>query len=150
MNDKPKAISKVLSGNDLGLTGSHQAGMLIPKNGSVLDFFPTLNKNIKNPRTILYFKDNLGKTWKLNFIYYNNRLVDPKGTRNEYRLTGMTAFFRENDLEPGDSIILEYATDEVGYIKFKRKNKQKHTQDEAQPVKRLHISLDKGWKVIRY
>ena len=33
---KPKCISKVLSSNDTGETGSHQAGILIPKGGEIL------------------------------------------------------------------------------------------------------------------
>ena len=36
-----KSISKILSANDIGATGGHQAGILIPKDPRILGFFPT-------------------------------------------------------------------------------------------------------------
>ena len=94
-----RVISKPLSRNDLGLTGAHQAGMVIPK--GFAHFFPKLNRNMKNPRRKIKIicGDN---EWILNFIYYNNKFFG--GTRNEYRLTGMTRFFREMGLEENDRI----------------------------------------------
>ena len=34
-----KAISKILSSNDIGLTGTHQAGIHVPKEENILSFF---------------------------------------------------------------------------------------------------------------
>ncbi|WP_444659089.1 EcoRII N-terminal effector-binding domain-containing protein [Caproiciproducens sp. R2] len=148
MSNRPKSITKNLSLNDTGETGGHQAGMLIPKGGDVLRFFPTLGKDEKNPRTSMYFYDENGKAWKLNFIYYNGKFYG--GTRNEYRLTGMTAFFRENGLKAGDTITLTHENDN-DVICYKR---------QAQPVvKEIHnekgqinkrIVLGSSWKVIHY
>lgn len=118
---RPSSISKILSSNDTGETGGHQAGMLIPKGGEILEFFPALNKEEKNPRTTLYFIDEAGTRWKFNFIYYNNRFFG--GTRNEYRLTGMTEYLRQNNLKTGDSIILTRSADDLLSIRAERQNK---------------------------
>ena len=97
-------ITKELSRNDLGLTGGHQAGILVPKNPQILAFFPSLDSQTKNPRTSLAFEDKPGHLWTFVFIYYNNAFFG--GTRNEYRLTGMTRYLRESGLQPGDSVVL--------------------------------------------
>ena len=146
---KPRAITKVLSLNETGETGGHQAGICVPKGGDVLRFFPDLGNEEKNPRVAMYFVDPSGKTWKMNFIYYNNKFFDPKGTRNEYRLTGMTAFFRENGLKAGDSITLFHRDDGTDTIEYKRyiapTVKMMETTDGL-IKKRLVIGSD--WKVI--
>ena len=86
-------ITKTLSANDVGETGGHQAGILVPKEREILSFFPSLNPRDKNPRVTLVFREPDGITrWDFNFIYYNNRFFG--GTRNEYRLTCMTKYFR--------------------------------------------------------
>lgn len=46
-------ISKKLSANDIGINGTHQAGILVPKAKDILSFFPDLNAAIKNPRMTL-------------------------------------------------------------------------------------------------
>ncbi len=97
-------ISKTLSPNDLGETGGHQAGILVPKKEDILDFFPHLDPTIKNPRENMSV-DYEGKTYVFHFIYYNGKLFG--GTRNEYRLTGMTRFFKDVGLKSGDTIIME-------------------------------------------
>lgn len=146
--NKPTAITKVLSMNDTGETGGHQAGILVPKGGDVLGFFPDLGNEEKNPRTVMYFRDEFGKTWKLNFIYYNNRFFDEKGTRNEYRLTGMTAFFRQNALKAGDSITLVHLPDGTDEIRYQRNNSPgiRVTTENGTVKKRLVLGTD--WKVI--
>lgn len=137
---RPKSISKVLSSNDTGETGGHQAGILIPKGGEVLEFFPVLNKEEKNPRTYLYFIDDVNKRWKFNFIYYNNKFFG--GTRNEYRLTGMTAYIRQNNLKTGDTIILSRVDGEVLTIRFER---QKSTGPSTPK-----LVITGTWKVVNY
>ncbi len=73
--DRTDALSKVLSKNDTGETGSHQAGILIPKQEDILCFFPPLTVEEKNPRHKLKFSDGYDKCWKLIFIYYNNNFL---------------------------------------------------------------------------
>lgn len=97
-------ISKVISPNDAGSTASHQAGILIPKEQKILRFFPALSSADYNPRQSMLFEDPSGQRWKFSFIYYNNKLHG-RGTRNEYRLTGMTRFMRQAALKAGDSIV---------------------------------------------
>lgn len=151
MKKRPTAITKILSSNDTGETGGHQAGMLIPKGDDVLMFFPDLGNAEKNPRSAMYFVDDSGKTWKLNFIYYNNKFFDEHGTRNEYRLTGMTAFFRENGLKAGDSITLIHDNNGEDRIEFKRvaEVQVKEVVDAKGQVKK-RLVLGTGWKIVDY
>ncbi|MDE2125481.1 MAG: hypothetical protein KGJ62_02730 [Armatimonadetes bacterium] len=97
-------IVKVLSANDTGETGGHQAGILVPKDPALLSFFPKLDASLYNPRVHLRFVDDGGTMWEFAFIYYNNALFD--GTRNEYRLTRMTKYIRKAALSVGDEVIL--------------------------------------------
>lgn len=136
---RPKSISKILSSNDTGETGGHQAGMLIPKGGEILEFFPLLDKEEKNPRTTLYFIDEAGTRWKFNFIYYNNRFFG--GTRNEYRLTGMTEYLRQNNLKTGDSIVLSRNEDDILSIRAERQQAS-HSGPK--------FVITGTWKVVNY
>ncbi|MDN3937544.1 EcoRII N-terminal effector-binding domain-containing protein [Arthrobacter sp. YD4] len=98
------SISKTLSNNDLGLTGSHQAGITVPKSGPMLSFFPNLPPEYANPRLSLdAFDEVLGSRIPLNYIYYNGK-VHGTNTRNEYRITGLTQFFKLHDAHVGDEI----------------------------------------------
>ncbi len=112
------AIEKVLSANDTGETGGHQAGICVPKASNILSFFPLLNAKLKNPRELLDVTDDSGRVWVFAFIYYNNRFFG--GTRNEYRLTGMTAFLRDYNLKAGDKIVLLRESARIIRITFKR------------------------------
>lgn len=137
-------IEKILSDNDLGITGSHQAGMLIPKKEEFLDFFPKLDINGVNPRAIIYFTDEFEQKWKLNFIYYNNKIRG--GTRNEYRLTGMTAYFRYKALKTGDIVVLKKDEEDNYKIEFKKREQTISTADEDI----VHITISNSWKIINY
>lgn len=137
-------IEKILSDNDLGITGSHQAGMLIPKQQEFLDFFPKLDINGVNPRTYIYFTDEFEQQWKLNYIYYNNKLRG--GTRNEYRLTGMTAYFRYKALKTGDIVVLKKDEEDNYKIDFKRGKQTRITAEEDI----VHITISNSWKIINY
>jgi hypothetical protein len=113
------AVEKELSQNDTGETGGHQSGILIPKTGDVFQFFPVLPQGIKNPRAMIDLVDETSKIWSFNYIYYNNKFYG--GTRDEYRLTGMTEFIRAFNLKTGDTIILEKVTDRLRCIRYRRK-----------------------------
>lgn len=132
------SISKVLSANDTGETGGHQAGMLIPKTGEILHFFPRLGKETKNPRAKIRFIDSSNEEWDFMFIYYNNKFFN--GTRNEFRLTGMTAFIRQYNLKAGDKIILSREIDGRRLIKHERAK-----TDESINV----LKLGSSWKVVK-
>ncbi|WP_206057423.1 EcoRII N-terminal effector-binding domain-containing protein [Nitratireductor sp. XY-223] len=139
MHIAERSITKVLSANDTGETGGHQAGILVPKEERLLSFFPELVKSKYNPRSHLIFTDKSGAEWEFAFIYYNNSLFG--GTRNEYRLTRMTRFIREAGLVTGDEVILSRSADGSYLVDFRRKSEAK--QDERGVLK-----LGSGWKVI--
>lgn len=92
-----------LSANDLGITGSHQAGFLVPKKLIRDGLFPALSTFQRNPRSRLQLtRKPSGQVYYVNFIYYNNKLFG--GTRDEYRLTGISAMCRDYGLRVGDQI----------------------------------------------
>jgi hypothetical protein len=100
------SVSKVLTPNDVGATGSHQAGIAVPRQDAMLAFFPALDATEYNPRQSLLFREIGGiDEWPLNFIYYNGKLHG-RSTRNEYRLTGLTPFFKKHKATVGDILQL--------------------------------------------
>lgn len=129
------SIEKTLSANDTGETGGHQAGILVPKDERILNFFPRLDPAVKNPRVLLDVTDDTSHNWVFAFIYYNNRFFG--GTRNEYRLTGMTAYFREFNLKTGDKIILHQKSPRNIHISFVRAEQKKKV-----------LKLTSTWKII--
>jgi hypothetical protein len=135
-------VEKVLSANDTGETGAHQAGLLIPKDVLTLEFFPRLDPSVKNPRCVIDLRDAAGEEWTFNFIYYNNKLFN--GTRNEFRLTGMTEFIRRYALKAGDSVIFTRTNARDYKIDYRRKD---------EPVKRAAdgsrvLRLSGNWVVV--
>lgn len=137
--ERTKSISKELTKNDTGETGAHQAGIHVPKQQEILSFFPLLTKETKNPRHSITFTDPMNEEWRFNFIYYNNKFFG--GTRNEFRLTGMTKFLRRHDLKAGDDLILK-RNDDISYsIDFEKKDKVSKNSSEK-------LKLGSSWKVI--
>ncbi|HLP81348.1 MAG TPA: EcoRII N-terminal effector-binding domain-containing protein [Nitrosomonas sp.] len=134
-------ITKVLSANDIGETGAHQAGILVPKEREILSFFPNLNPKEKNPRVTLVFRETDGITrWDFNFIYYNNRFFG--GTRNEYRLTCMTKYLKARNARAGDIVSLFKDMEGRLTIELNRTGLPPATQDDV-------LILSGGWKVIK-
>lgn len=133
-----RSIAKVLSANDTGDTGGHQAGILVPKEPAILSFFPDLDASRYNPRCHLRFVDDDGSYWELAFIYYNNALFG--GTRNEYRLTRMTKYIRQAGLVPGDEIVLSVERG-LYRISYRRKNRLERVPGAV-------LKLGNGWRVV--
>jgi hypothetical protein len=99
-------LIKALTSNDVGSTGGHQSGVVIPKNVARGEFFPLLNAEEINPRIILdAFAPDIGRSLRLNYIYYNGKLHNTS-TRNEFRLTGISPFLKEAGAQEGDNLIL--------------------------------------------
>jgi Restriction endonuclease EcoRII, N-terminal len=137
----PSKISKTLSANDLGLTGGHQAGILVPKAERILSFFPPLNENEKNPRVNMSFYDVDGvKNWPFVFIHYNNRKYG--GTRNEYRLTWMTSYLKLKNAQVGDEV--QFIRDIHGALSVTCQRAATPDMSEECEV----LKLSGGWKVI--
>lgn len=99
-----QSYEKPLTKNDLGLTGSNQGGVCVPRaNRALLDFFPVLEESEINPEAWVECIDPNGKTWKMRYVYYNGKLHNTS-TRNEYRITCMTTFFKEWNAVEGSSV----------------------------------------------
>lgn len=100
-------VTKLLSANDLGLTGSHQAGILVPKSGPAAAIFPSLDTSRLNPDChVAFWVPALGRSWTARFVFYNNRLHG-SGTRLEYRLTRISALLKELNANVGDRLVFE-------------------------------------------
>lgn len=139
MITRTNAIEKMLSRNDTGETGGHQAGILIPKKPEILSFFPRLNNEEKNPRFLITFHDHMGEQWSFSFIYYNNKFFG--GTRNEYRLTGMTKYMNAYNLKSGDTLTLSRDVNGFYSVKFKKDGVKK---TGSGPLK-----LSNSWEVVK-
>ena len=101
------SYKKILTKNDTGETGGHQAGIVVPrKNQELINFFPSLDLEKFNPDTWIVCIDPDGDQWEMRYIYYNGKSFSPpKSTRNEYRITYMTKFFSKWGARSGDSVV---------------------------------------------
>jgi hypothetical protein len=97
-------MRKRLSANDIGLTGSHQAGILVPKDPVFRSLLPVLDEQMKNPRQKLRAIDRAGRVWGLEYIYYNSKRFG--GTRDEYRITCLTRYLRAVGAAPRDFLVI--------------------------------------------
>lgn len=128
-------IEKILSANDTGETGAHQAGLFIPWDVVKTDFFPRLDASTKNPRSPIDLRDPAGEDWTFNYIYYNNTYF--AGTRNEYRLTCMTKFLRRHALKTGDTVIFKRTSARFYEVGYRRKNEPVKNHADGRKVLRL-------------
>lgn len=135
-----RAFRKTLSANDTGATKSHQAGMLIPKTDvEFRKFLGDLDPTLKNPRKTVVCLDEHSRPHELNFIYYNNKLHDPHGTRNEYRLTGLTAYMRQANANMGDEIEISRVSDTPFFqISLIRNNQEMSAKVVLRGWRRVH------------
>jgi hypothetical protein len=124
-----RAAIKILSENDVGANGSHQAGFLVPKLFVKEGLFEKLADTEINPRLKLKFVDLMDDSEIfLNYIYYNNKLFG--GTRHEYRLTGLTRWIKNHGLKPGDSIQMTRISSFDYSIEIIKRDRQPKTLSE--------------------
>lgn len=115
------AFEKVMSSNDTGESGSHQAGILVPKgNPELLSFFPALDGSEKNPDVMLDCQDEDGRWWRFRYVYYNNKRHDETGTRDEYRITRMTSYMRSVAAHAGQRLVFQAQNDGTYRIALRR------------------------------
>jgi hypothetical protein len=142
-----RTFSKTLSANDVGATGGHQGGILIPKSeAELLSFLPALDPKVKNPDAWIECEDETGMTRKFRFIYYNNKLHDEGGTRNEYRITYMTKYFREIGAREGEALELSKSDASTTYrIRVVRSivSPVHQEEDEGEGVR---IKIKSAWR----
>lgn len=135
------SIIKKLSRNDLGLTGSHQAGICVPKTVVAKGFFPQLDAEEYNPRTVIpmYFEK---ERVDINYIFYNNRLHG-SGTRCEYRLTGISKFLKKQNMKEHENVIFSYdASNQIYTLEVKHEEESVSYFDEDKP-----IVIHAGWSL---
>ena len=72
----------------------------------LLSFLPELGEKAYNPSVWVMCRDEYDEVWKFRYVFYNNKLHSPSGTRNEYRLTHMTKFLKRNSSLAGDSFVM--------------------------------------------
>ena len=137
-------VSKRLSANDLGFTGTHQAGILIPKSPEIVGFFPSLDEDRHNPScTVTVFLPEPEESVDLRFIHYNGRKTG-MSTRDEYRLTGTTRMLRT--LEAGEGDYLEFHRNYKGDIRVR----VMHTSaTDEKNLGGMVVKLVGGWRLVR-
>jgi hypothetical protein len=131
------SLRKRLTANDIGTTGSHQAGMHIPK--TLVDYFPPLKEETLNPSVWLNVAA-ARTTYRWRFVHYNNGVVRA-GTRDEYRITFLRGFFRSEGTREGD--IFELESDVDG-------NYQASILRQGQEGEVLVLRTSGPWTLIRY
>jgi hypothetical protein len=146
---------KNLSLNDVGATGAHQGGILVPKtDAELLLFFPALDSNIKNPDAWIECVDAEGIARRFRYVYYNNKLHDENGTRNEYRITYMTNYFKSMQAKEGDTFEISrddnrtyYTINIISAVEKDQIKKEQalKTGEENSPVR---IKLSTSWRRI--
>lgn len=136
MNAGEARLRKTLTANDVGTTGSHQAGIHVPK--SLLSYFPQLDRTVLNPDCRLTV-DVAGETDRWRFIHYNNAVIGA-GTRDEYRLTHTTSALRRLGAATGDVLEL---------VRLGPKSYSCHLVASHQDQGLLVLSSEGSWRVVR-
>jgi hypothetical protein len=141
-----KKFVKRLSANDVGTTGGHMGGILVPKgDGELLAFLPPLDTATLNPSAWIDCETPDGSSLRLRFVYYNNRLHVEGGTRNEFRITYLTKFLRDAEAREGD--FFEIAREEgaaVYRISVLRKGAEARPPEEDGGP--LRVRLTTSWR----
>jgi hypothetical protein len=108
-------VSVRLTANDIGTTGSHNAGIYVPKDPRILSLLPNLDKTERNPDAWFkaYFPE-LGKIFDLRYIYYNNQFWS-NGTRNEYRITWIREALAALHAQENDQLVFS-KSQESGFV----------------------------------
>ncbi|MCQ1987532.1 EcoRII N-terminal effector-binding domain-containing protein [Arthrobacter sp. zg-Y844] len=134
-------VRKLLTANDVGLTGSHQAGIAIPKNPDIRAFFPPLDAADYNPDFwMTVATPETGEQWQLRFIYYNNK-THGQGTRNEYRLTHTTPMLRALGASAGD--VVAFRRNSFGEVEAVL-----HEIEDSLTATPIETKLRNGWRMI--
>lgn len=136
-------FAKVLSANDIGATGSHQAGICVPKGDpELLAFFPPLDPGQLNPDAWLVCRDSAGEEWRVRYIYYNNRLHG-QGTRNEYRITRLIRLLKQYGAREGDLLRFAATDDARTFLISVERSTPSSAEDAAEVPALIRLS---GWR----
>lgn len=136
-----KTFTKQLTANDTGESGAHQAGIHVPKGEKeLIAFLPKLDPSVKNPDAWLSCVDVDGGEWSFRYVFYNNKFHDPKGTRDEYRITHMTKFFKAFGAAEGDSFRISSQAED---LRYKIEVVSSTLEDETDQFGKIKLT---GWK----
>ena len=139
-----ETFSKILSANDVGTTGAHQAGIYIPKSQvELLSILPSLDGLMKNPDAWVECLDENKELHNFRFIYYNNKYHDEGGTRDEYRITRMTRYFKQAFACEGDSFQISKCEKTLHYLIKILKTEKNNVIDVEEDGVRIRIKS--GW-----
>lgn len=143
MREQIAMIRKELTSNDLGRTGSHQVGIVVPKRFALSTFFPLLPYDDVNPRRVVNFVDEeTGQQVITNFIYYNNKRRGK--TRDEFRMTGIATYCRSKCAEVGDSLIMKTLDDGRRTLSVLRNREPLETSQDG----RIKVVMSDKWVVV--
>lgn len=134
----PSRLLKTLSPNDLGRTGTHQSGILVPK--SLAGFFPQLDEAAPNPDAWLILEPSGGVPVKCRYVHYNGRILGTN-TRDEYRITWISSLLRAMGAEVGD--LLEFES--LGGTRYRLR--VLHAAPDL-AADRVMVTLARGWRTI--
>ena len=145
-----KSLYKVLTDNDIGITGSNQAGITVPrKDGELLDFFPELDLSKFNPETTIYCTDHSGVRWKMRYIFYNGKTFSPnKSTRNEYRITHTTKVLKKLAAKKDDLLIFQATNTPGHYLITIQKKEKKEAQAAQENSSEIQPIVLRGWSKV--
>lgn len=148
MSNSELSFTKVLSANDLGRTGSHQSGILIPKEKGILSLFPPLDPTEVNPSkkvAAVAIVDGATSAFQLRFVYYNGKLFG-RNSRNEYRLTRTAQLFRLLAPNPGDRLVLSKDSELGLCLSLSRNLEERELEVPVSQNRKFKSSgLPKGW-----
>ncbi|MGO7034025.1 restriction endonuclease [Rhizobium ruizarguesonis] len=143
-----KTFIKTLSANDVGATGGHMGGILVPKgDGELLAFLPKLDPSILNPSEWIDCETPEGQVLRLRFVFYNNRMHVPTGTRNEYRITHLTKYLRSENAKEGDAFEISNKGGSNTY-RIRVISKRLGFSEEASEYGPVRIKLSSGWRQV--
>ena len=143
-------IYKTLSRNDTGETHSHQSGISIPKEIANTSVFPKLGTERLNPREEITFYDDTNTQWKFQYIYYNDLYFgkERRKAHDEYRLTCVTKYIKQNSIKSGDTIWFSIDDNDVRRIGFERQVENEEEVEIKEKTVSNVIKLSNGWRYI--
>lgn len=139
-----RVVVKILSKNDLGLSGSHQAGILVPKELVKEEFFPRLDEEEFNPHCMIVFFVG-DKKYEFNYIHYNSKVFGT-GTRNEYRLTRLSRFYKDFGCGLGDRLVFSFSEKLERYYLSVKKIEQVEREIVQEYTKDHPLVIHANWE----
>jgi Restriction endonuclease EcoRII, N-terminal len=101
-----------------------------------------LDPQKKNPFAWIECVDENDEIHRFRYVYYNNKLHDEGGTRNEYRITHMTGYLSRIEAKAGDVLEISRSAKD-NYYTLRTLQMAKATKPA--PTKSIETVKLKGW-----